>query len=308
MDNFDEAKRATEDMLNSQEEMSDNSNPTAEENETNEVNPQVREGENQPTQPTESNNETDEAVRLAQIATQTAQNRDEQLNRLMAEMEQLRQSNNELQRLVTEQSQAREREIIEEATEMPMLDVNRLAFESEEASRQMQEEYAQKMREYVMDKVMKDIEPALRFAKDGIREKEKSEMLSAFKDVDELQGIDELMPQLEYIIEHNKWLNSEDIPLDERYLTAYMIAKGANGMNTPPKTEPTAEELMRYYEQNPEFQQLIDKKRLDDIKDSQQVPVMSASNGAVNAALTIKEKPKTWDDAFSRTNAMLRGK
>ena len=53
---------------------------------------------------------------------------------------------------------------------------------------------------------------------------------------------------------------------------------------------------------------MIEKKRLDDIKQSQQVPAMSASNGAVNAALTIKEKPTTWDDASQRTRDMFRGK
>ena len=68
------------------------------------------------------------------------------------------------------------------------------------------------------------------------------------------------------------------------------------------------EELMKYYDSNPEFQQMIEKKRLDDIKQSQQVPAMSASNGAVNAALTIKEKPTTWDDASQRTRDMFRGK
>lgn len=149
-------------------------------------------------------------------------------------------------------------------------------------------------------------EPALQYAKDGMREKEKREMLEAFKGVDELKGINDMLPQLDYIIEHNKWLANDDIPMDEKYLTAYMIANGVNSANTPPPSDPTAEELMKYYDSNPEFQQMIEKKRLDDIKQSQQVPAMSASNGAVNAALTIKEKPTTWDDASKRTRNMFR--
>jgi hypothetical protein len=226
----------------------------------------------------------------------------------MAENEQLRQTNNELQQTITQQSQQREQAIIEDAMQMPMLDVNRLAFEDDATVQKMQQDYANAMQKYVTRQVLKDVEPALQYAKDGMREKEKREMLEAFKGVDELKGINDMLPQLDYIIEHNKWLANDDIPMDEKYLTAYMIANGVNSANTPPPSDPTAEELMKYYDSNPEFQQMIEKKRLDDIKQSQQVPAMSASNGAVNAALTIKEKPTTWDDASKRTRDMFRGK
>ena len=226
----------------------------------------------------------------------------------MAENEQLRQTNNELQQTITQQSQQREQAIIEDAMQMPMLDVNRLAFEDDATVQQMQQDYANAMQKYVTQQVLKDVEPALQYAKDGMREKEKREMLEAFNGVDELKGINDMLPQLDYIIEHNKWLDNDDIPMDEKYLTAYMIANGVNSANTPPPSDPTAEELMKYYDSNPEFQQMIEKKRLDDIKQSQQVPAMSASNGAVNAALTIKEKPTTWDDASKRTKNMFREK
>lgn len=226
----------------------------------------------------------------------------------MEENEQLRQTNNELQQTITQQSQQREQAIIEDAMQMPMLDVNRLAFEDDATVQQMQQDYANAMQKYVTQQVLKDVEPALQYAKDGMREKEKREMLEAFNGVDELKGINDMLPQLDYIIEHNKWLANDDIPMDEKYLTAYMIANGVNSANTPPPSDPTAEELMKYYDSNPEFQQMIEKKRLDDIKQSQQVPAMSASNGAVNAALTIKEKPTTWDDASQRTRDMFRGK
>ena len=63
---------------------------------------------------------------------------------------------------------------------------------------------------------------------------------------------------------------------------------------------------MEYYKNNPEFQQLVEKDRLNSIKQSQQVPAMSASNGAVNAALNIPEKPKTWEEASQRTRSMFR--
>ena len=303
MDNFYDARRATEDMFDGQEVLGEESTPqdTPQEpqQEGQEQEPQAQE------QPTQDNNAVDEAANVAQAAAQ----REQDYQRIMSENEQLRQTNNELQQTITQQSQQREQAIIEDAMQMPMLDVNRLAFEDDATVQQMQQDYANAMHKYVTQQVLKDVEPALQYAKDGMREKEKREMLEAFNGVDELKGINDMLPQLDYIIEHNKWLdNDDDIPLDEKYLTAYMIAIGVNSANTPPPSDPTAEELMKYYDSNPEFQQMIEKKRLDDIKQSQQVPAMSASNGAVNAALTIKEKPTTWDDASKRTKNMFREK
>ena len=62
---------------------------------------------------------------------------------------------------------------------------------------------------------------------------------------------------------------------------------------------------MELYDKNPTFQELVEKKRLDTIKQSQQVPPFSASSGAVNAALNIKEKPKTFEEASERTRRMF---
>ena len=62
---------------------------------------------------------------------------------------------------------------------------------------------------------------------------------------------------------------------------------------------------MELYDKNPTFQELVEKKRLDAIKQSQQVPPFSASSGAVNAALNIKEKPKTFEEASERTRKMF---
>ena len=59
------------------------------------------------------------------------------------------------------------------------------------------------------------------------------------------------------------------------------------------------------YNNNPAFQELVEKQRIDTLKQSQQVPPFSASSGAVNAALNIKEEPKGWDDASKRTRAMF---
>jgi hypothetical protein len=67
------------------------------------------------------------------------------------------------------------------------------------------------------------------------------------------------------------------------------------------RKEPTVEELMTMYNNNPAFQELVEKQRLEAIKQSQQVPAMSASSGAASAVLNIKEKPQTLEDASKRS-------
>ena len=185
MDNFDDAKQATEDMFDGQEVLGEESTPqdTPQEpqQEGQAQEPQVQE------QPTQDNNAVDEAANVAQAAAQAAAEREQEYQRIMAENEQLRQTNNELQQTITQQSQQREQAIIEDATQMPMLDVNRLAFEDDATVQQMQQDYANAMQKYVTQQVLKDVEPALQYAKDGMREKEKREMLEAFKGVDELK-------------------------------------------------------------------------------------------------------------------------
>ena len=160
------------------------------------------------------------------------------------------------------------------------------------------------MAQYVKRGVMDELSPFVDEAKRGKLEREKTAVIDALSKVPELEGIENLIPQMDRIIANNIALQSDDIPLDEKYINAYAIARGVSAINTPQK-EPTAEDLMRLYEENPEFQELIEKKRLEAVKQNQQVPPMSASNGAVNAALNIKEKPKSWEDASERTKKMF---
>ena len=96
-------------------------------------------------QPTQDNNAVDEAANVAQAAAQAAAQREQDYQRIMSENEQLRQTNNELQQTITQQSQQREQAIIEDAMQMPMLDVNRLAFEDDATVQQMQQDYANAM-------------------------------------------------------------------------------------------------------------------------------------------------------------------
>lgn len=305
---FDEANKATEEMFLNDEQL-----PLEEEIPTEEQPEEVVEetpAETVEEQPTQETAVLDDAVNTAEIAAQAAQEKDAQLQQALQEIEALKAQNQQMQGTLEELSKQNEENLIEEAMQMPTLDVNALAFATEEEVAQAQANYAQQMAEFVKAGVMKEVSPFVEQAKEGIYQKEKADAISALSQVPELAGINDMIPQLDKIIANNKWLQSEDMPIEEKFINAYAIARGVNAINTPPvEPEPpkelTAEELMELYDKNPTFQELVEKKRIDTIKQSQQVPPFSASSGAVNAALNIKEKPKNWDDASERTRHMF---
>ena len=305
---FDEANKATEEMFENEEQVQMEEAiqaQEAEEQPVEEVETPTEPVEQE--QPTQENTVLDEAVNTAEIAAQAAQEKDMQLQQALQELEALKAQNQQMQGAIAELSRQNEENLIEEAMQMPTLDVNSLAFLTEEEIAQKQAEYAQQMAEFVKAGVMKEVSPFVEQAKEGIYQKERTETLSALSQVPELAGINDMIPQLDKIIANNRWLQSDDMSLDEKYINAYAIARGVNAINTPPEEpkELTSEELMELYDKNPTFQELVEKKRIEAIKNSQQVPPFSASSGAVNAALNIKEKPKTFEEASERTRRMF---
>lgn len=321
MKDFEDARSATEEMFENEDQLSLEDAVQAQEAEAQAEQP-AEVVEEQPAettetvvaeeqvqeQPTQESATLENAVNTAEVAAQVAQEKDMQLQQALQELEALKAQNQQMQGTLDELSKRNEQNLIEEVLEMPTLDVNGLAFATEDEIKQAQAEYAQKMAEYVKGDVMREVSPFVEQAKEGIYQKEKTETLNALSQVPELQGINDMVPQLDKIIANNKWLQSEDMSMDEKYINAYAIARGVNAINTPPPEPPkelTSEELMELYDKNPTFQELVEKKRLETIKQSQQVPPFSASSGAVNAALNIKEKPKTFDEASERTRQMF---
>ena len=251
-----------------------------------------------------------DAIQTAEVAAQTAQQKDAQLQQLMAEMEALKAQNQTMQGTIEELSRKNEEHLIEEAMLPPTLDIDGLAFADEETKRTEMAKFVQAMSDYNKKQLMDELAPTLEFAKKSMQESEKNQLMEVLSQVPELQGISEMIPQIDKIIAANKWLQSDDMPLDEKYINAFAIARGVNAINTPPPVpeppkELTEDELMELYDKNPTFQELIEKKRIEALKNSQQVPPFSASSGAVNAALNIKEKPKTLEEASAATRQMF---
>ena len=308
---FEDANMATETMFknnDSEADVQSNAPQSNTENESAETPTAEAAQQETPAQNVSAESQTlDDATKTAEIAAQAASEKDAQLQQAMQEIEALKQQNQQLQGTVDEISRSNENKIIENALEAPTLDISGLAFSDEETQQNALKKFAEEMAAFNRQQIMQELTPAIEYAKKGMHEAEKAEVIDSLSKIPELSGIKDMLPQLDGIIANNKWLQSEDMPADERYINAFAMAKGVNSINTPPAPpkEPTTEELLAMYNSNPELQQLIERQRIEQIKNSQQVPPLSASSGAVNAALDIKKKPETLDEASERTNQMF---
>ena len=308
--NFDDARTATEEMFADDNQISlEDAMETQETQAPTEETPEtVEEAPTETTeQPTQENAVLDDAVNTAEVAAQVAQEKDAQLQQALQEIEALKSQNQQIQGTLEELSNKNEENLIEEAMQPPTLDINGLAFADEETIAKEMAKFTQGMSAYNRQEFEKEYAPILEYAKKGMKDAERTETISALSQVPELQGIGDMLPQLDKIIASNKWLQSDDMPMEEKYINAYAIARGVNAINTPPAPEKklTDDDLMKLYDENPTFQELVEKKRIEALKNSQQVPPFSASSGAVNAALNIKEKPKTFEEASERTRRMF---
>ncbi len=324
--NFNEASAATEEMFANDEQLSLADVPPAEAHsagsEQSAENTPVEEAaaEAQPAgteAPSAAPPETEatvsaieQATQTAEAAAQTAAEKNNQLEQAIAEIEALRQQNQQLQGTIDEISKQNTQNTIEEALAPPELDINGLSFADEETQKAEMARFAANMAAYNRQQIMKELSPVLEYAKKGMRDTERTEAVEALSQIPELADIQEMLPQLDRIIDNNKWLQADGMPVDEKYINAYAMAKGIDLINNPPTSpeparELTADELMKLYNSNPAFQELVEKQRLEQIKQSQQVPPFSASSGAVNAALNIKEKPQTLEEASKRTREMF---
>ncbi len=309
---FDEASAATQDLFENEQQSAANVEneeiPVAADEQSAEASLD-EEAASEPQTSIQPPDDIGQAAQTAELAAQVASEKDGQLQQALSEIEALKQQNQQLQGTIDEISSRNAENVIEEAMTPPTLDLNSLAFADEETQKSAMAKYAEDMSAYNRSQIMKELSPALEYAKKGMREEEAKEAVSALSQIPELSNINEMLPQLDKIIANNKWLQSDDMPVDEKYINAYAMARGIDTINNPPKPPkpPTTDELMELYNSNPAFRELVEKQRLEEIKQSQQVPSFSASSGAVNAALNIKEKPQTLEEASRRTKEMFGG-
>ena len=314
MDSFDEAKKNTEDMFDrarspeeQQEAPKENAAEEAEKNGAQNEAQNVSGAQNE----AQTERQLKEAAETSETAAKTAleaakakQLAEAKYEEAMKELEALKSRNAVLEGTIEEMSKRQEESVTEEALTPPAPNISGMNFTDGEAQRAAIAKYAEDMADYSRKQILKELEPLIKEARAGQLEKEKAALISDLAGTNEFSDIKEYLPRIENIIENNAPLWTENAPLEQKYITAYAIAKGVDSMRNP-KKEPGTEELMKLYEENSDFRDMVDKRRLEEAKKSQQVPPLSASNGAVNAALNIKEKPKTFDEASERTRKMF---
>mgnify|MGYP004524085333 FL=1 len=313
--NFDEANTATEEMF-AQEQQSPAEPQTAEVTPPADTeNPENTSTENpaenaQDTEQTDMQPTLERAMQTAETATEAAQQKNAQLQQAITDIEMLKQENQQLQGTIDEISKHNAENIADNALTPPSLDISELAFADEGTQKSAMAKFVEDMAVYNRQQLMKELSPVLEYAKKGMYDTEKTGVVETLSQIPELSNIQEMLPQLDRIIANNRWLQSDDMPMEEKYINAYAMARGVDSINNPPQPpepakEPTTEELLEMYNNNPAFQELVEKQRLEQIKQSQQVPPFSASSGAANAALNIKEKPQTLEEASKRTREMF---
>lgn len=249
------------------------------------------------------------AIDAAEQAVAVAQQKNSEAEQLMAQLQAERERNASLERQLSETNALREEEIAEEMLTPPVLDIASLAFESPEAQAEAQRKYAEDMAAYHSRLMEKELAPF----RERARRADELEAIETMKQHvasdPKFSGFSEMIPRLQQIIANNKNLANANIPIEDKLIQAYTIARGYDAMTAPapePLKEMTTEEFVAKYKGNDEFRRAIEQIRIEELKAGQQVPPLASSTGAGNVALNIKDKPTSFKDASERTRQMFR--
>lgn len=183
MQTFDDAKGATENLFDDGEQLSiegveNSEQQTAEETSTNTDNPTTE----------NIDPVTETAVQTAEIAAQTANEKDQHLQQVLQELSAIKEENNSLKQMVSEINNQNKEQLIEDV--MPVLDIGSLAFDDEDTIKGKQADYAKQMAEYVKKSLMQELSPFVEQAKEGMYQKEKSEVISALSTIPQYRDWD----------------------------------------------------------------------------------------------------------------------
>lgn len=319
MSNFDEAREQSQALFNGQAEniADDPGEMSAEE--------VVTEGEGAEevvdTPDTEGTEQQEEQVEESEMNTdipsEPGQNPtvSERESQMLAEIQSLREQLQGANSTIQEMSRQREQEVVEEQTTPPSfenVDMSGLMFGDEESQKRAQTQFAENIGKYVlqmMDSRMKDMQPFIEEARRGQAERERRTAIDNLSADELTKGVSEVADRLDVIIKENPQMFPSTMSAEDKYTAAYTLMIGAQALMNPPKppAEPTTDELMELYRNNPGFREAVERERIEAVKKNQQVPVFSPSNGVGNAAPTINEKPKTMADASSATRKMFQG-
>ena len=219
----------------------------------------------------------------------------------------------ELQRLrsaMNEQNKAAETAEIREAVTPPvppqMPNFDDLAYLSEAEKQSKQADYMNAMAQYIKQQAMADMQPYLDKVKEVELRDAEDAILTKFSDpASGYADFSEYIPMIKNIIQNNPLISGADMS-DDKYLTAYAIAKGIKANEPKPaklkltdedKQLLSNEELLEIYKSNRDLQKLIAQEQIGSVREAENVPPFTASGDAANVALNTQTKPKNFEDA-----------
>lgn len=256
--------------------------------------------------------ETQQQQQLAQQEQQQAQqqqqfNAQQQYNAAQQQMAQIQQQmgalmerNKQLEQMITQQNEVQQEAIEEEMTTPtpPVLDWDGMEFEDEETRQQKFNEYQQAHDDYLKQALLQELEPTLKYAREAQQEQEQNNALAQIKQEPKFADIENYMPKIRQVMKAApNFFSGEDTATD--LLNGYLIAKGIAAVETPqtPKSF-SPEELVNAVLNNPQAASLMETKRLAQLE-NRNVPAMSASSGAGNAALNTQTRPSNFKESKS---------
>lgn len=113
-------------------------------------------------------------------------------------------------------------------------------------------------------------------------------------------GFADAMEEIETVLAETPALAS--MPDEERLRTAYYIVRGKRPPAPAPAPEPSAEELFAALEKNPAAMRLAEARLLE-LLGADSAPALFATAGSASAPATVREKPKTIDEASGLARA-----
>lgn len=251
----------------------------------------------------DSTNQTQEQPtpeQVAQAKMQETQQVAQDIQATLAENGQLKAQLAQMQQATQDMSNANEAAIVEEAMKPPTLNVASLIYADEKTQQQAVEKYNTELAAYnnslvenTRNEVMGKMQPVLDKYNSEKTETERQAVLNELTGMKGFEDIKQYEAPIRNLITNNDVLKNISDPVAQT-MTAYTMVRGLNSMK---KTGMTADQFSEMYDGNKEFQDAIEKKRIAALNNSQQVPPLSASQGASNSALNIPNKPKTIDEA-----------
>lgn len=270
-------------------EMADNYNAENKEATANEEQTAVGEENTPEVQQNEDNSQVD-TLALAEKATDEMAKSKEETEKIRAENEQLK---NLLKEISEERTEAVEREAV------PEFDVEGLTFMDPEEQKKAFSDFARQIADYSRKSTLQAISPLIERSQNAIQSQEEQSVFDELRGTEEFKDIDSLTPQIRKIMENNSVLKNGDFTPEERIATAYLIAQGVENQNNKAKSnEPMSrDEFLKMIDDNPEYSQYLNERNVERLKQNENVPRFSATSGAGNVGINLKERPKSFSDA-----------